>query len=113
MSPEFVEKIVGFGFEYFPGEVIISLLVMIIIMILSFVIYFVFRKLDPTKPNKGFSMIVEFGVDKLESFTVDIMGERWRKFSGYILGLALYIFFACIMETFPLARVSLKVVSLS
>lgn len=94
MSPELIEQITGFGFEYFPGEVIISLLVMIIIMILSFVIYFIFRKLDPTKPNKGFSMVVEFGVEKLEAFTVDIMGERWRKFSGYILGLALYIFFS-------------------
>ena len=41
MSPELIEQITGFGFEYFPGEVIISLLVMIIIMILSFVIYFI------------------------------------------------------------------------
>lgn len=92
MSPELIEQITGFGFEYFPAEVIISLLVMGIICILSFIIYFIFRKLDPTKPDKGFAMLVETGIEKLESFTVDIMGEKWRKFSGYALAVGLYIF---------------------
>lgn len=91
MSPETIKKITHFGWDMFSGEVIVSLFVMLIIIILSFVIYFKFKKLDPTKPDKGFAMIVESLVSKVESFTVDIMGKKWLSFSGYALALGSYI----------------------
>lgn len=91
MSQDTLNNILHFGWDMFSGEVIMSLIVMLIICIISFVIYFKFKKLDPTKPDKGFTMIVETLVEKLESFTVELMGERRRSFSGYALGLAIYI----------------------
>lgn len=91
MSQDTLNNMLHFGWDMFSGEVIMSLIVMLIICIISFVIYFKFKKLDPTKPDKGFTMIVETLVEKLESFTVELMGERRRSFSGYALGLATYI----------------------
>ena len=91
MSQDTLNNMLHFGWDMFSGEVIMSLIVMLIICIISFVIYFKFKKLDPTKPDKGFTMIVETLVEKLESFTVELMGERRRSFSGYALGLAIYI----------------------
>lgn len=91
MSEETIRNITHFGWDMFSGEVIMSLIVMGIIIIFSFIVYFKFRKLDPTKPDKGFVMVVESAVDKLEGFTVEMMGNKWRHFSGYALGLAMYI----------------------
>ena len=76
MSQDTLNNMLHFGWDMFSGEVIMSLIVMLIICIISFVIYFKFKKLDPTKPDKGFTMIVETLVEKLESFTVELMGER-------------------------------------
>ena len=91
MSEETIRNITHFGWDMFSGEAIMSLIVMGIIIIFSFIIYFKFRKLDPTKPDKGFVMVVETAVEKLEGFTVEMMGNKWRHFSGYALGLVMYI----------------------
>jgi len=80
-----------FGFEYFTGENLMSYIVMGIIIILSFIIFFVFRKKDPTKPDKGFSMIVVLLVEKVDGMVEDLMGKKYKGFGGYILGLASYI----------------------
>ena len=75
MSEETIRNITHFGWDMFSGEVIMSLIVMGIIIIFSFIVYFKFRKLDPTKPDKGFVMVVESAVDKLEGFTVEMIKE--------------------------------------
>lgn len=94
------ENFFKFDFKYFTGENLISYLVMLIVIILAFIIYFVFRKKDPTKPEKGFAMIVCFMVEKLDGMVEDIMGKKYQGFGGYVLGLALYIglsFFVSLM----------------
>lgn len=91
MSQDKIDRILGFSWDYFSGEVIMSLIVMLIICLFSFVIYFKFKKADPTKPDKGFILIIESLIEKLENFTVELMGERRRSFAGYAMGLALYI----------------------
>jgi F-type H+-transporting ATPase subunit a len=75
----------------FSGELIMSFIAMGIVVILAIVVWFVFRHRDPTKPDKGFVLLVETAVEKLEASVVDIMGKKWLPFAGYILGLALYI----------------------
>jgi F-type H+-transporting ATPase subunit a len=76
----------------FSGEIIMSLITMLIICILSVIIYFVFRKKDPTKPDHGFTMIVESAIEKVQNLVVETMGKKYEGFSGYILALSLYIF---------------------
>ena len=70
MSQDKIDRILGFSWDYFSGEVIMSLIVMLIICLFSFVIYFKFKKADPTKPDKGFILIIESLIEKLENFTV-------------------------------------------
>ena len=76
----------------YSGELIVSFIAMGVVAILAVVIYFVFRKLDPTKPTKnGFVVLVSSLVETLDNFTIDVMGKKWLLFAGYIMGLALYI----------------------
>ena len=65
MSQDKIDRILGFSWDYFSGEVIMSLIVMLIICLFSFVIYFKFKKADPTKPDKGFILIIESLIEKL------------------------------------------------
>lgn len=74
------------------GEVLMSLIVMVIISIFAIVTGAIFRHHDPTKPDRGFIMIVETAVSGIQGFALDVMGKKWIPFSGYILGLAMYIF---------------------
>lgn len=80
-----------FGWEYFTGENLMSYIVMGFIVILSIIIFLVFRKLDPTKPEKGFAMIMVLLVEKIDAMVDDLMGKKYKGFGGYILGLACYI----------------------
>lgn len=91
MSEELIDQLFHFGWDMFSGEVIMSLIVMGIIALLSFAVFFVFRKADPLKPDRGFAMLVESLVEKLENFTEEMMGKKWRSFAGYVLGLGAYI----------------------
>lgn len=85
------QNVTKFGWEYFNGEFIISMVVMAIIIILSFIIFFVFRKKDPTKVEKGFSAIVCLIVEKIDSMVEDLMGKKYNGFGGYVFALASYI----------------------
>ena len=80
-----------FGFEYFTGENITSLIVMGIIILLSFIIFLVFRKKKPRSRIKGFTMIICLIIEKIDGMVLDLMGKKYKKFGGYALGLTLYI----------------------
>ena len=94
MTEETLNSILGFGLEYFSGEIWMSLVVMLIIIILSFVVYFKFKKADPTKANGGLVLVVELLIEKLEEFTAGLMGKRKVGMSGYFLAVAMYIIFS-------------------
>lgn len=96
MTQETIDNILGF--DKFSGEIIVSLFVMLIICIFSFVVYFSFKNADPTKPSKGLVLVIEIIIEKVESFTVELMGERRREFSGYIVALGLYIILCFVMS---------------
>ena len=83
-----------FGIDYFTGENIMSLVVILIIILLSFVIYFVFKGKDPTGEVKGFTMLICLAVEKMDGMVDDLMGKKYKGFGGYVLGLALYIGFS-------------------
>lgn len=91
MSQETIDHIITFSWDNFSGEVIMSLIVMIIICLLSFLVYFKFKNADPTKPNGGFVLVVETIVEKIESFTIELMGNRRREFAGYVMAVGSYI----------------------
>lgn len=71
-----------------------SLVVMLIIVLLSVIIFFVFRKKDPTGEIKGFSLLICMAVEKIDNMVLDLMGKKYKGFGGYALGLAAYIGFS-------------------
>jgi F-type H+-transporting ATPase subunit a len=77
----------------YSGEMIMSFIVMGIVVILSIIIGIVFSHQDPLKPDQNkFVLFVETGVEKIEDYVVDLMGGKWTWFTGYAMGLGLYIF---------------------
>ena len=91
--------------DWFVPEIFSSLIVILIIIILSFVIYFKFKKSieDPLQEQKGFVLLIALGVEKVENFVVELMGERNRNFAGFASALFVYVFFAFIFGLTGLA----------
>lgn len=91
--------------DWFVPEVFSSLLVMLVIIILSLVIYFKFKKAnkDPMQEQKGFVLVISTLVGTLENFVVGTMGEKNKKYSGLVMGIAMYIFFCFLIGLTGLA----------
>ena len=88
-----MQEIFDTFFEFdIPGEVIMSLVVMLIILILSCVIFILVKKADPLKKPKGLLSLAEIAVEKIDGLVDDNMGEGFKNYGGYILALALFIF---------------------
>ena len=78
------------------GEVISSLIVMVIIMILAIIIGILARRQDPLKKPKGLLLIAEIGVDYFDKFSEELVGKAIPNFGGFIMGVAVYLFIAFI-----------------
>lgn len=92
-----LSKLWKFDFDSgFVPEIFVSLIVIILLIILCFIIYFRFKKLNekPLETPKGFDLIVMIFVDFIDNLTINTMGKRNRNYGGLILTLAMYIFCA-------------------
>lgn len=78
-------------FDY-PGEVIISLCLIVLLIILCFVIFFLSRKVDPLAKPKGLIALVEIAVSKVDGLVEENMGKSFPNFGAYVLTVALFIF---------------------
>ena len=79
-----------------PGEVISSLICMLIIVILSIIIAIKAHFADPLKKPKGLLHIAEIGVNYFDGFVKDLTGSALPNFGGFIMGVACYLFLAFI-----------------
>ena len=79
-----------------PGEVISSLIVMLIIIILAIYIGIRAHFQDPLKKPKGLLHITEIGVNYFDNFVKDLTGSALPNFGGFIMGVACYLFLAFI-----------------
>jgi len=91
--------------DWFVPEIFSSLIVILIIIVLSFVIHFMFKDSykDPLQEQKGFKMVIAMGVEKVENFVVELMGENNRNFAGLASALFIYVFLAFIFGLTGLA----------
>ncbi len=80
-----------------PAEFISSMLVMLVIIILTFTVYFKQKKYTYLDKPKGIvnaaEMVVEFADKQVE----ELMGKRFEGFGGYAIALAGYIFLGFIV----------------
>ena len=79
-----------------PGEVISSLIVVLIILILSIIIAIQAHFQDPLKKPKGLLLLAEIGVKFFDNFTGELVGGALPNFGGFIMGVAVYLFLAFI-----------------
>ena len=79
-----------------PGEVISSLLVMLIVVLLAIYIGIRAHFQNPLKKPKGLLHIAEIGVNYFDNFVKDITGTALPNFGGFIMGVACYLFLAFI-----------------
>ena len=79
-----------------PGEVISSLICMLIIVILSIIIAIKAHFANPLKKPKGLLHVAEIGVNYFDGFVKDLTGSALPNFGGFIMGVACYLFLAFI-----------------
>ena len=79
-----------------PGEVISSLIVMLIIIVLAIFIAILAHFQDPLKKPKGLLLLAEIGVKFFDDFVKDLTGSALPNFGGFIMGVATYLFLSFI-----------------
>ena len=79
-----------------PGEVISSLIVVLIILILAIIVGIQAHFQDPLKKPKGLLLITEIGVKFFDNFAKELAGPAMPNFGGFIMGVAVYLFLAFI-----------------
>ena len=79
-----------------PGEVISSLVVILIILILSIIIAIQAHFQDPLKKPKGLLLLAEIGVKFFDNFAGELVGGALPNFGGFVMGVAVYLFLAFI-----------------
>lgn len=75
-----------------PGEVIMSLIVVAILIILCLIIFILVKRANPLEKPHGFLAVVELGVEKIDALVDDNMGASFANFGGFVLAIALFIF---------------------
>ena len=79
-----------------PGEVISSLIVMLIVILLAIYVGIRAHFHNPLKKPKGLLLIAEIGVNYFDNFVKDLTGTALPNFGGFIMGVATYLFIAFI-----------------
>lgn len=79
-----------------PGELISSLLVILIIIIFAIIVGIKARFHNPLKKPKGLLLIAEAGVEFFDDFSRDLVGTTLPNFGGFIMGVAMYLFISFI-----------------
>lgn len=78
------------------GELVSSLIVILIIVILSLIVGILAAKHDPLKKPKGLLLLAEMGVNFFDNFARDLVGTALPNFGGFIMGVAMYLFISFI-----------------
>ncbi|MCQ2794721.1 MAG: F0F1 ATP synthase subunit A [Bacilli bacterium] len=93
-----MQEIFNHFFDFnLPGEVIMSLILVAILIILCVVIFILVKRADPLKKPKGLLSLVEIGVEKVDGLVEDNMGKSFPNFGAYVIAIALFIFFSFII----------------
>ena len=88
-------KMVSFDFnEIFQPAIVSAFCVVILLIILSLVIFICSKKYikNPLRTPRGIFNLAVILVTKIENLVVEVMGERNRNFTKYMLPLMCYVF---------------------
>lgn len=74
------------------GETIVALGIIVFLIVLAIIVGILARKADPLKKPKGLLLLVEWAVEKLDSFACDTMGPGFDNFGGILMGIIPFMF---------------------
>ena len=86
-----MEKIWDYIVNKMPGELMVSLIVMLIIAIVAIVFGCKIKKADPTKPTKGVAMLAEWLVEFSTNTIDEYLGDAYEFAVPYFFFLITYI----------------------
>lgn len=98
-----MEKIWDYIVNKMPGELMVSLIVMLIIAIVAIVFGYKIKKADPTKPTKGVAMLAEWLVEFSTNTIDEYLGDAYEFAVPYFIFLITYIPLAFMSGLFGLA----------
>ena len=78
------------------GEVLSSVIVVLIICILAIIVGIMARRQDPLKKPKGLLLLAEIGVNYFNNMVKDLIGDGFSWLGGYIFCVSIYLFIAFI-----------------
>ena len=78
------------------GEVLSSVIVVLIICILAIIVGIMARRQDPLKKPKGLLLLAEIGVNYFTNMVKDLVGDGFSWLGGYIFCVSIYLFIAFI-----------------
>ncbi len=99
---EFFDKVKDYFVNKMPGEMYVSLLIMIFIAVFAIVLGHKIKKADPTKPPKGLALVADYLVEFSQNSINNTLGTAYEKFSPYFIFLILFIPLAFISGLFGL-----------
>ena len=88
---EFLQKVWRYIVDKMPGELFVSLIVMLVIAIIAIILGHAIKKADPKKPTKGLAMWAETLVTFSDNKVKDILGDAYLPFAPYFLFLVCFI----------------------
>jgi len=98
-----VDKIWDYIVHKMPGEIMVSLLIMLLIAIIAIILGHAIKKADPTKPPKGLAFIADFIVDSSMKTINNTLGDAYEFITPYFIFLVTYIPLAFTSGLFGLA----------
>ena len=84
---DFFDKVKDYFVNKMPGEMYVSLLIMIFIAVFAIVLGHKIKKADPTKPPKGLALVADYLVEFSQNSINNTLGTAYEKFSPYFIFL--------------------------
>lgn len=89
---------ITFSTDIFPAELIVSLGIILIITILSLIVYFKSKKVDPLEKPKGIMLLAEMYVSFIDKTIGENLGIQFKKIAGAVYGgLYIYLFMSMLI----------------
>ncbi len=85
-----------------PGQIKMSVLITLILIIIALIIGHKLKKVDPREKTPLWLVPLIFLVDLVNSFIKTNIGKRWKAYAPYFLTLAIFLFVANISGIFAM-----------
>ncbi len=71
-----------------------SIIIIVFLIIFSIIVGIIAKHKDPTKPPKGFWLLIEWMVDWINGMCKENLGKDWKRYAPMMLTLAMFILLA-------------------